>query len=324
MKREHPIGKRAMRKWDRWVRSGVQFGLLLAAVIAAPAWFRSAEPLEIIREAFRASSDGLASGTGKGRYRYYEAVPGSDWKLKVDADLQTFFDGKKYHIDFAFRRDDLWRETSRRIIYAGGDGVTCASFTPATHPTGARAFVFTPERYGDGLSRPASANFPWDVTKLSRNVWDVERLIKNIPAERIKIRQTPEGDLVGSYPLTNIGRDRVRFECLRQFGFNITKKQDFVVGEDHPRHEYSLRWKRNSNGLWYVTSLQESFELHNEMDQIVKQIRSVMMYSRFEPNARVASSMFTEESLQMPEGSPIVDARVGDGSKRKLRVFRKR
>jgi hypothetical protein len=184
--------------------------------------------------------------------------------------------------------------------------------------------VFTPERYGDGLSRPASANFPWDVTKLSGNVWDVERLIKNIPAERIKIRQSPEGDLVGSYPLKDTSRVRVRFECLRQFGFNITKKQDFVVGEDHPRHEYSLRWKRNSNGLWYVTSLQETFELRNEMNQIEKRIQRVMMYSRFEPNARVTSSMFTEESLQMPERSPIIDARVGDGSKREQRVFRKR
>jgi hypothetical protein len=63
--------------------------LLLAVVLAAPGRVCGAEPLETICAAFRAASQGLTSGIGKGNYRHYEAVTGGDWQLKQDADLTT-------------------------------------------------------------------------------------------------------------------------------------------------------------------------------------------------------------------------------------------
>jgi hypothetical protein len=60
----------------RLMRSGVSSGLSLAALIAMPAWAFGAEPIDTVREAFRASSQGLTSGIGKGRYRHYDAIPG--------------------------------------------------------------------------------------------------------------------------------------------------------------------------------------------------------------------------------------------------------
>ena len=152
---------------------------------------------------------------------------------------------------------------SRRMFY-DGEKVTSASFTPLCHPTGAEASVVTPQNYGDGLARGAWGDFQWDVTSLARNVWDPERLVENLGAQRIEIKETPDGDLIGNYGLTNTDRVRVHFECPRKFGFNLAKQQVFNVGDDRPAQEFGLQWKQDGKGLWYVTSLLETLETRDE------------------------------------------------------------
>ena len=71
-----------------------------------------------------------------------------------------------------------------------------------------------------------------------------------------------------------------------------------------------------------MTSLQQSFELRDPMDKVMRRVRTVLMYSRFEPNAKVDKSLFTEESLQMPDGCQIIEIRPGEKSK--VRIYRKR
>jgi hypothetical protein len=293
--------------------------LFLAAIFATHGWVRGAEPLETVREAFRVSSRAVTSGVGTGRYRHYEAVPGGDWQLKIDAELQASFQGRKYHIDLIFAHDEIRKLDSRRIIY-DGEAVTDAFFTPTAHPTGAHARIFTPQNDGTDLARGAWADFPWDVTNLVKNVWDPEGLIKNLGAGRIEIKETPEGDLVGSYSRINAKGERVgsvRFECPRRFGFNLAKVQVFNWGEDHPASESDLRWKQDPNGLWYVTSLLMTNEMRDEK-RAVSLVRAVMMYSKFEPNAKVDASSFTEKSLQLPAGTPIVDVRPGPSRESRL------
>jgi hypothetical protein len=279
-----------MRIQHRSVRPGLPMGLLLGAVFATPVWVRGAQPLETVRAAFRASSRGITSGSGKGIYRYYEAVAGGDWVLKTDADISTHFDGKKYYIELTFHPD--YRGLScRRIIY-DGRVVKATWFSPGMLSRG-QTEVITPEDYGDGLSRPQLADFPWDVAKLSSNVWDVERLVQTVTAGKIEIRESREGDLIGSLPVINSDRARVRFECPKRFGFNIAGLQVFNVQEERPAQEYRVEWKQAPNGLWYVTSLQEEFLHRDDM----KRFRRVMKYSEFEPNAKVDPRMFTQESL---------------------------
>jgi hypothetical protein len=108
-----------MGNQQRSAHLGTERALLLAVVLAAPDWVCGAEPLETIREAFRASSQVLTSGIGKGTYRHYRATDEEDWHLERDADVLTYFDGKKYHIDLLFHRDDFRKETACRIIYDG-------------------------------------------------------------------------------------------------------------------------------------------------------------------------------------------------------------
>jgi hypothetical protein len=309
-----------MRIRQRARRPGVGLYLFLAGALAAPSWARGAEPSETIRAAFRASSEGLTSGTGNGRYRRYEAVTGDDWQLKVEADVSTHFDGSKYHIDLTFLHDDLRRNTSSRII-CDGKLVTITWFSPDIHPLGAHTIVSAPARFGDILCQPEDATFSWDVAHLSGHVWNGQRLIYDVDAGRIDFTEKPDGDLVGTNPIV-INRSQIRMECPRRFGFNIARAEFSVAGEKHPRREYVLQWKQHPSGLWYLMSLQQIFELRSDLDKVIKRVREVLMYSRFEPNARVESSLFTEESLQMPDGCRIIEIRPGERSKE--RIYRKR
>jgi hypothetical protein len=159
------------------------------------------------------------------------------------------------------------------------------------------------------------------MSLISPGKWNGQRLIDDVNAGRIDFKETPGGDLVGTNPIA-INRSRIRMECPRRFGFNIASAQFSVVGEEHPRRECILQWKQDPSGLWYVTSLQEVFELRSPMNKVMKRVRTVLMYSRFKPNAKVDKNLFTEESLQMPDGCRIIEIRPGERSKE--RIYRKR
>jgi hypothetical protein len=64
--------------------------------------------------------------------------------------------------------------------------------------------------------------------------------------------------------------------------------------------------------------LLETVEMRDEKGKPDLRMRAVVMYSSFEPNAKVDPKLFTEESLQMPVGSTIVDSRPGS----KVRIRR--
>ncbi|MGC8639049.1 MAG: hypothetical protein ACP5XB_04130 [Isosphaeraceae bacterium] len=88
---------------------------LLVITCSMPAPSRGNEPMDVILKAFRASWSGLKSGIGTGKYGHYEAKPGEDGQLKIDADLRACFDGRKYRVDLKFERDMLGLDA--------GDGV---------------------------------------------------------------------------------------------------------------------------------------------------------------------------------------------------------
>ena len=296
-----------MKARDRSTHSGSESAILLAVIVGTPASVCAAEPLETIREAFRVSSHGLTSGTGKGVYRHYRAIGAGDWQLMQDADLTTSFDGRKYHIDLVYRRDELRKDHVRRIIY-DGKTVTEAWFTPAQHPTGAEARVSRPLGNGGGLSRPWNGVFPWDVSQLVRNVWDPETSVRGARAQDLEIVQTAVGDLVMSHRL--IGRDRVRFQFPHQSGFNIGRLQHFNEGQTVPTRDVRVEWKQDPSGLWCVRSLDETQVLRDAKNAVWR-VRDVLKYTEFEPNAKVDPRLFTEAALRLPSRSRIIDDRPG-------------
>jgi hypothetical protein len=295
------IGGRIMGNQQRSAHLGAEPALLLAVVLAAPDWVCGAEPLETIREAFRASSQVLTSGIGKGTYRHYRATGEEDWHLERDADVLTYFDGKKYHIDLLFHRDDFRKETACRIIYDGRVIMGCY-LTPGV----SNYFEFKPEDYGEGLQRPTLVDFPWDISQLSRNAWNPERLIPL----RIEIRQTAEGDLVGSHPFVNTDRTWFRFECPNRFGFNLGRIQVLNVGQPKPAQEMRVEWKQGPSGLWYVRSLDETRVLRDGKNAVWR-TRDVLKYTEFEPNATVVPSLFMKDARRPTARSRTVDDRHG-------------
>jgi hypothetical protein len=293
----------------RWSSSrlGDPFAILGVVLLAASAWAGDAGPSETIREAFRASSRGLTSGIGEGTYRHYRAVAEGDWQLKVDADVSTYFAERRYHIDLVLHRDELRKEDERRIIF-DGEAVTEAWFMPAQHPTGAQAYVSLPPQNGDDLSRPWNGVFPWDVAQLSRNVWDLEQLTRKADRVELEIAQTTQGDLIMTHRL--VGRDWIRIECPRRFGFNIAHFQHFNEGQKEPAREVRVEWKQGPSGLWLVRSMDET-QVLRDAKRSAWRIRDVLKYTEFEPNAKVDPRMFTEDSLGLSPGSRIMDGRPG-------------
>jgi hypothetical protein len=289
------------RRFSRgWVAPAA---LLVAAVLAAPVPGRGQEPLATVREAFRASSTALTSGSGTGVYRVYESVDGGDWVITTDADLSTHFEGKKYFVGLRYH-PELRGLCCRRFMY-DGKSLRTAWFSTGMVTRG-QVGEINVQDYGDGLSRPELADFPWDVARLSSNAWNIERLIKNVPEARIKIKQTSEGDLVGTYRGRDSDRFHEAFECPRRFGFNIARRQVFNDGESRAAEEYRVEWKQTENGLWYVRSLQHEL-IHRDEG---KRFRQVMKFTDFEPNAKVDAGVFTKAFLEMPLGD-----RISDGQK---------
>jgi hypothetical protein len=276
------------------------FGLAVTA--------RGADPLGTVCQAFRASDGNLVSGIGNGTYRYYDANEGNDWDLKVDSEFWTGFDGKKYHAVLTFFRDAFRGNSTTRILF-DGNAVTTAWFAPSIFPTGAQGLVSPPQDYGDNLARPDTGDFPWDITKLARNVWDPEKLRPGTGPRQLDIQETREGDITGTYLLDGTARVRVRFECPRRFGYNVAVEQVFNAPDERPAQESRLEWKQSPTGLWYVRSLEQRFVLR-EANLSRRRVRRVLKYSAFEPNARVEPSMFSVDSLHMPKGTPIVDRRI--------------
>ena len=252
-----------------------------------------AEPLDVVRRAFDASSKGLTSGAGNGMYRQFEANGEGEWTLQADAEISTYFDREKYHIELKYQPE--YRELCCRRITYDGKAVRDASFAPGWRTQGLTR-VLTADDYGDGLRRPNMADFPWDVAKLASNVFNIERLVKNVTVSQIEIRETPEGDLVGATPVINSKGARVRYEWPKKFAYNIARLQVLRDDEPRPVNGYRVEWKLSANGLWYIRSLQEDFVMLPER----RRFRRVMKYTVFEPNARIDPEVFTYDWLRRP------------------------
>ena len=63
--------------------------------LATPMLVMAEEPLQVIRDAWAASSSELTSGSGKGMYRCYEAVGTGEWNLTIDAEIIDAFSWQK-------------------------------------------------------------------------------------------------------------------------------------------------------------------------------------------------------------------------------------
>ena len=160
----------------------------------------------------------------------------------MDADVSTYFVGKRYHIDLVLHRDDLKEGgncASDHLRWRSGHG----SLVHARHsPRRGPGFRLRWLEDGDGLSRPWNGVFPWDVAQLPRNIWYPERLIQGNARGTSGCGAMLEGDLVATHRLG--GGDWIRIECPQRFGYNISRLQHFNEGQDAPALEVRIEWKQ--------------------------------------------------------------------------------
>lgn len=90
-----------------------------------------------------------------------------------------------------------------------------AHFSPRINPSGVTVYILAAENFGDGVSRPQAAGFPWDVSKLLPGEFHLDHISKIALPEKTKIKENSESDLVGNLRL---GKGSVRFDCPRRLG----------------------------------------------------------------------------------------------------------
>jgi hypothetical protein len=112
--------------------------------------------------------------------------------------------------------------------------------------------------------------------------------------------------LVGSYPHVDTDRVRVRFECPRDSGFNLARKQVFNVGQAEPAEDTHIEWKQSPTGLWYVRSIDKT-DVFRDPRIPVARIRHVLTYTEFRPNAKVDPKLFMEAALGLSFRRPVLD-----------------
>ncbi len=280
-------------------------GFLIAGICGGVVSARGDEPLERIREASAASLSGLTSGSGRGMFRQYESVGGGEWQLTVDAEITTHFTGRDYYVELIYN-PEVRGIKCRRILRADRS-LRTAWFSPGWLTRG-QVREMNHTDYGDGLTRPSQADFPWDVSALPLNVWNVERLVKQVAPQKIEVVENSEGDLIGSYS-TGTDGSRVRFECPKRFGFNVARIQFPDPVEGLPPLECRIEWKQAESSHWFVRSIQHEWLIRNREP---KRIRQVLKYSDFKPNVKVDASIFTTEYLEMPMAAKA----PGDGPPR--------
>lgn len=286
----------------RWGRLVVATWTLLAAAMpGSPGALGADEDLgAIVRRAFEASAAGLRSGRGKGTYRAdvgIRAAGSVEWKTTIEADVRTFFDAGRYHIDLHYRLEPM--EISDRKIAYDGAAIAVTRFSRLISRTGAETDVFPP---GKGfVTRPSLAEFPWDVSNLPGNVFDLDRFGKVVVFSR-----DASGDIVAAYRV-GAPADPTLIRCVfaKALGDNITSVEFLVEGETKVVHSFKLEWKRRADGPWHAVSLEESFFPRSGEPPF----RDRFVYDEFEPNAEVDPALFTRSSLGIPPGSRIIDRR---------------
>jgi hypothetical protein len=270
--------------------------VLLVSGFTTPVQAAGGEHLETLRNASVVSSSRLKSGSGSGMFRLYEAIAEGEWELKLDSEITTHFVGRTYYIELVFNPE--FRGLKCRRILKNDRSMRTAVFSPGML-AGAPAWEVKPENRGDGLVRPPFDDISWDVSLLSQNVWNLDDLIRRVPQERIKIVETADGDLFGSYSGDAQSRFQEQFECPKRFGFNIARLRSTNPGDHRPSHEIRVEWKQTESGLWYVRSLQEDWQSNNGK---AKKWRRVLKYTDFKANVNIEPRVFTAEFLRRPMG----------------------
>ncbi len=258
-----------------------------------------ADALKIVQSAFNASHGGLESGVGQGVFRHYERPVGAkEWELKTEADVEVQFDESRYHILLEYSKEPLKLE-SQTIVY-DGSAIFTSRFSERIRPLGSETTVYERSPTSSGMVRPQFAGFRWDVTDLVSSLMNINKLIENVTADGVTFTGSASEGYVGEHRVGRTGV--VVFDCPREYGYNVCRRQSFTKGGAVPIRDFVATWRQQAN-VWFIDSLSE------KMSHAGRELRWELEYSSFEVNAEVSPEMFTMDALAMSSGSRFLDKR---------------
>ncbi len=72
-----------------------------------------------------------------------------EWTAHREADIETFFEDRRFHIDLRFRREPM--NYTRRVIIYDKTAILTTRFGPGIRPVGGETWILPPESH------------PWDL-----------------------------------------------------------------------------------------------------------------------------------------------------------------
>lgn len=260
---------------------------------------RVGDPVKLVREASVAAKINLRSGSGSAVFERYVKMPGkTDLELVRKADCKILFDGDKYYIQLDFRVDKTSNDQTQ-IVVCDGKAIITKEVSPLFRPNGSQGAVF-PIR-GANI-RSYSADVPINPAKFQDAIMDVAEAIKKFDPAIAWNNET--GAIEGTFASQNIIN---RFVAGPKAGYNVEHRSviNCDVSKTEPVTEFVAKWEQ-SNGVWFIKSLQETFKSQSGL-----MTRWKLEYSSFSPNVPVAPEQFHLNALRFEKGVRILDQRPG-------------
>jgi hypothetical protein len=264
------------------------------------------DPIEILNlaeEAQRAQFQAVKTLGATGRFRQ----EGADLKTQehgviAEGQLILAVDGPRYFVELTFDRDQL--ELTRRVIVHDGSVLATNRFSPRISRTGSETDIYQPESAGANTVPATRAGLPFDPSRLSYALTDLEAHRRNVGDKKFRLEPTPPDDarLVLSHPLGT--QSQARLTINPEHGYLL--EAVWAGTEGSPYFQRTTADWREIDGVWCVVKLRH--EVHYEGLHEVTELE----FDDVQPNAPVDPKLFTLAALEMPPGTRVIDRRLPD------------
>ena len=299
---------------------------VLAAMGPSHAVAQSKELLDLAAEAKQQNELALhsARGTGKVTYLVHAADEPSPTAV-LDSDIEFYFDQSRFHVHLAHTQklieamrqenqgEDEYQRwvpsgiTEQYVIFDGKKVIAVDVLDDGTH-RGKIYFGFAK------LGVMRSAGFPFEnPIDLYSQALDV----KSSDTRKAVITPLANGGFLG---LLAKNTYRMKFFFLGQHGYDLRRVSSFRKGETQPFRDYLISWE-SDDGVYFVNRFTNTVTTAHGNTGSSRQTtkRLTVNYDDFHVNEVIDPSVFTLDSIPIPNGTIFLDKRANvEGGPAKL------
>ncbi|MEM8734642.1 MAG: hypothetical protein AAGG44_10495 [Planctomycetota bacterium] len=276
------------------------------------------EILQTAVEARDENAEQLQTAYGSGKVLHTIEENGTETKL-IDADIQVFYDKPRFRIHLSYeqflsertRRAALpldqraepsskWQTTDRSeqiIVYDGSRIISIEGSKDGSY-RGTIYFGFAK------MAVMRIAGFPFEdpVT-----LWTQALNLEGLDRRALSITPLVDGGFSGVLQKNTY---RMKFVFFKDFGYDLRRVSSFRTGESHPFRDYVIEWA-DQDDIHYVKRFSNFRSTANpDTGASRATIRRLSVeYSTFTPNIELPDSVFTLQSLQLPQNTSFIDKR---------------